>query len=120
METTDKVAEEESVGVAMTAEKSLRHPAVTLGETVDGEAQLLLAYAAALGECVLQPAEAWLHSGSPGSYTLKLNFFPLKASSPPSCQKCLFFPFFPPSSACEGLHFPLIETLLVLGLYPEW
>lgn len=95
METTEKVAEEECVGVAITPEKSKKDPAATLGETVYGEAQLLLAYAASLGECVLQPAKAWLHLCSPGSYTLKLNFFPLKASSP-SYQKCLFFPFFSP------------------------
>lgn len=49
------------MGVAITPEKCIKDPAVTLGETVYGEARLLLAYAAALGERVLQPAKAWLH-----------------------------------------------------------
>lgn len=49
MRTTEKVGEEECVGVAITPEKCIKDPAVTLGETVYGEAQFLLAYAAALG-----------------------------------------------------------------------
>ena len=95
METTETVGEEECGGVAMTPEEPMKDPAVTSGETVYGGAQLLLASAAALGECVLQPAKAWLHSCSPSSYTVKLNFIPLKVSTPPSCLKWLFFLFFP-------------------------
>lgn len=67
MKTTEKVVVEECVGAAITPENCIKDPAVTLGETVYGEAQFLLAYAAALGECVLQPAKAWLHLCSPST-----------------------------------------------------
>lgn len=91
METTEKAGEEECVGVAIAPEEPIKDPAVTLGETVHAEAQLLLASTAALGGHVLQPAKAWLHSCSPSSYALKLNLILLKVSPPPSCLKCLFF-----------------------------
>lgn len=96
METTEKAGEEECVGVAITPEEPIKDPAVTLEETVHGEAQLLLAPAAASGECVLQPAKAWLHLCSSNTLfsTLKLKFIPLRVSPLPSCLKYLFFPFF--------------------------
>lgn len=113
MEITEKAGEEEYVGLAITPEEPIKDPVLTLEEIVRGGPHLLPASAAALGDCVVQPAKAWFHLCSPSSCTMNLNSIHLKVSPPPSCVKCLFF--FSPNWAYEGLHFPLTATLLVFG-----
>lgn len=79
-----------------------------------GEAQLLLACAAALGECVLQPAKSMALLVL-SKHTLKLSFFPLKASSPLSSQKCFLFPF--PLSQHVGAYIFLLQKLCLSLAY---
>lgn len=75
MEIIEKAGEEIYVGVAIIPGEPIKDPVVTLGEIVWGTSHLLPASAAASGDCVVQPAKAWLHLCSPGATLWTLTSF---------------------------------------------